>query len=44
MRRTHRPPAPTRPRDRSGKLSMSPYCIEDMTFTLEEIRRARGAA
>jgi hypothetical protein len=44
MRRTRRNHGPIRPQGRSGKMSVSPYCIEEIGFTLQEIRRARNAA
>lgn len=40
----HRPPGRAQRGERRTRLALSPYLIEDVTFTLEEIRRARDAA
>jgi hypothetical protein len=44
MRRTdRRPSAPSRSPQRSRRLSLAPDMIEDVAFTLQEIRRVRDA-
>jgi hypothetical protein len=45
MRNAKRRPSPRVPRGKhSARIALSPYLVEDVTFTLEEIRRARDAA
>lgn len=45
MRRSpRRPPAVPKPAERTERAALSPYLVEDVAFTLEEIRRARAAA
>jgi hypothetical protein len=45
MQSVERRPSPRVHRGgRSGRAALSPYLIEDVAFTLEEILRARDAA
>jgi hypothetical protein len=45
MRSTKRRPSTRAPRgNHSGPVALSPYLVEEVAFTLEEIRRARDAA
>lgn len=45
MRNTKRRPSTRVPRgNHEGRVALSPYLVEEVTFTLEEIRRARDAA
>lgn len=45
MRNAKRRPSTRVPRGKQpARIALSPYLLEDVTFTLEEIRRARDAA